>query len=1122
MSKNIISKDQNTQTGSDAQLDVETLLRQSVLLPSQRKAFDRYLANSKNEDQKQEFQDVLKEIEREVLQTYEEYRYTGKPVSEFLKWKDKEIAPLAKVLTGRVNELSSKEFGEEEQDIGEAGRELPENADDQEEDQEEAEKQEKEEQEEKLAEEADAEQQTANGYTQEENEKWQASLERREKKQQEWEKFLQNRRDAEKQAERDEELFRDHPEYFSDPYQEEADNAEREAELEAQRQAEQAEFENRQYLDSAAREEQARYLRGSSHRQVPGGGQSDSNVAGIVISHKDNGDASYEGKMLQGMLSGDLNRASSDSSKSSEVITRHVSSDESGDSYDERVRSRTQNRMAQRLAAEKARKNGLVGYAGTAQRKNTASGYNTESKDFGNYVSRQNGNRNSVSNANHKGGVNAASKNQSSLSDDRELSSSPSAIIGRKKQEREITPTGSAAFSGDLSRSMHAVSVEEKHQADNIRTLKQDKTQIHTKKVSDREAAKQYAERIASAYKSGASVLQSHLKRSSGYVGDSQTAYVKNNFDKKVFVTQLGSEKADGARSGRNYGGATDSVGNSGEGGIKNSQYTGSMNGISAVGSVGTSALTKGGAKTGKSAANGAAAAAGKIGDVTNGVAVGGIGASAWTKGAVKAGEAAANAAAAGTRKIGNAAEYGAGGNPGSSSTESREIQQMTETSRKMREKIIRSAAMGRKTAARYQSAYKYSETASAVMDRKKPVNTRAGSVENASAQVRDGSVGKSVIRMTSDGFVKKSRDTVRKVGGSVAGGVTDGASIVGEGGVLTQGAGTVAQIGQMAARGAAAGMRKIGKAAEYGAGGNSGSSSIESKELQKMNSAARKMREKIIGSAGRAVGSSPGMKTAINASFRVVQKYTNAEKTGQGEGEEEDDKEGTSDDPKAVERIWRRNVNLNNAAKKKGPWKAIFGGGTTAGITRKIAKTLGSIGIRHPILLLIALVLVLLMVLIGSSFFLHQIDASFPASGRYSMTGEEVGDYLDDNATYATSDDGSGSIKVDDDTAGTWTGAKLTKEAGRIVGPSGGEETYYNQNMSGVVQIMRGMGNNDRYWVRDDGVKMLGDYVMVAANLSLHPRGSKVETSLGTGIVCDTGTFAASKPKNIDIATDW
>ena len=41
--------------------------------------------------------------------------------------------------------------------------------------------------------------------------------------------------------------------------------------------------------------------------------------------------------------------------------------------------------------------------------------------------------------------------------------------------------------------------------------------------------------------------------------------------------------------------------------------------------------------------------------------------------------------------------------------------------------------------------------------------------------------------------------------------------------------------------------------------------------------------------------------------------------------------------------------------------------------------------------------------------------------------------------------------------------------------GPNG-KETYYNLNMSGVVDIMRGMGNNDNYWVREDGVKMLGD----------------------------------------------
>ena len=48
------------------------------------------------------------------------------------------------------------------------------------------------------------------------------------------------------------------------------------------------------------------------------------------------------------------------------------------------------------------------------------------------------------------------------------------------------------------------------------------------------------------------------------------------------------------------------------------------------------------------------------------------------------------------------------------------------------------------------------------------------------------------------------------------------------------------------------------------------------------------------------------------------------------------------------------------------------------------------------------------------------------------------------------------------------------------------------------------------------------GDYVMVAANLTTHPRGSIVETSLGTGIVCDTGSFAKEHPNRLDIATNW
>lgn len=102
-----------------------------------------------------------------------------------------------------------------------------------------------------------------------------------------------------------------------------------------------------------------------------------------------------------------------------------------------------------------------------------------------------------------------------------------------------------------------------------------------------------------------------------------------------------------------------------------------------------------------------------------------------------------------------------------------------------------------------------------------------------------------------------------------------------------------------------------------------------------------------------------------------------------------------------------------------------------------------------------------------------------------------------------------------------TWNGSVLTKSKGVNYGPSG-KETYYNLPMGGVVSIMRSMGNTDPYWVRADGCKMLGNYIMVAANLSVHPRGSLVETSLGTGIVCDTGGFAASNPNQLDIAVSW
>ena len=102
-----------------------------------------------------------------------------------------------------------------------------------------------------------------------------------------------------------------------------------------------------------------------------------------------------------------------------------------------------------------------------------------------------------------------------------------------------------------------------------------------------------------------------------------------------------------------------------------------------------------------------------------------------------------------------------------------------------------------------------------------------------------------------------------------------------------------------------------------------------------------------------------------------------------------------------------------------------------------------------------------------------------------------------------------------------TWDGAKLSKSKGRINGPIG-SETYYNLDMSGIVARLQRKGYEGEYWVREDGCKMFGNYIMVAASYELHPYGSIVETSLGYAIVCDTGGFVEWNPTGIDIATTW
>lgn len=96
-----------------------------------------------------------------------------------------------------------------------------------------------------------------------------------------------------------------------------------------------------------------------------------------------------------------------------------------------------------------------------------------------------------------------------------------------------------------------------------------------------------------------------------------------------------------------------------------------------------------------------------------------------------------------------------------------------------------------------------------------------------------------------------------------------------------------------------------------------------------------------------------------------------------------------------------------------------------------------------------------------------------------------------------------------------------LNRRNGRVQGPSG-EETYYNLDMCRCVKRMSDYGYNYEYWVREDGVKMYGPYIMVAADLNTRPLGTILESSLGTAIVVDTGDFSETNSTQIDIATEW
>ena len=85
-------------------------------------------------------------------------------------------------------------------------------------------------------------------------------------------------------------------------------------------------------------------------------------------------------------------------------------------------------------------------------------------------------------------------------------------------------------------------------------------------------------------------------------------------------------------------------------------------------------------------------------------------------------------------------------------------------------------------------------------------------------------------------------------------------------------------------------------------------------------------------------------------------------------------------------------------------------------------------------------------------------------------------------------------------------------------------KETYYNLDMSRIYERADGdFGSHHKRWIRADGCKMYGPYIICAADWRIHPYGSNVESSLGTCVVLDTGGFASGDPTfQIDIATNW
>lgn len=92
------------------------------------------------------------------------------------------------------------------------------------------------------------------------------------------------------------------------------------------------------------------------------------------------------------------------------------------------------------------------------------------------------------------------------------------------------------------------------------------------------------------------------------------------------------------------------------------------------------------------------------------------------------------------------------------------------------------------------------------------------------------------------------------------------------------------------------------------------------------------------------------------------------------------------------------------------------------------------------------------------------------------------------------------------------------------------GKESYCNIPPDYIINTARQCGykeNDFPYWIREDGCRMLGNYIICAADYNVYPYGTIIDTSLGKGIVIDTGSTLIKSDKwhydhDIDLYTIW